>query len=147
MLIEPKYNELRTVSNLTCQTSNSFEPRFVHQNRTSNPFEPCKMSELRTFLARNRSNPSPNLEKPNFEPFRTQVRQLKSNYEPTRTLQKSRTSNPRTGFDPTLFTIRSKYLSVAMFPIVVVLQERQATISQCDKMCETFHCSKNKKKY
>ena len=38
----------------------------------------------------------------NFEPFRTQACQPKLNYEPTRTLQKSRTPNPRTGFDPTL---------------------------------------------
>ena len=30
----------RTTSNLTGQTSNSLEPRFVHQNRTSNPIEP-----------------------------------------------------------------------------------------------------------
>ena len=38
----------------------------------------------------------------NFEPFRTQVSPPKSNYEPTQTLQNSRTPNPRTGFDPTL---------------------------------------------
>ena len=30
---------------------------------------------------------------------------MEPNYEPTRTLQKSRTPNPRTGFDPTLATI------------------------------------------
>ena len=43
---------------------------------------------------------------PNFEPFRTQVCQPKPNYKPTRTLQKSRTPNPRTGFDPTLDSIQ-----------------------------------------
>ena len=42
---------------------------------------------------------------PNFEPFRTQALLPKSNYEPTRTLQNSRTPNPRTGFDPTLIRI------------------------------------------
>ena len=41
----------------------------------------------------------------NFEPFQTQVYQPKPNFEPTQTIQKSRTPNPRTGFDPTLATI------------------------------------------
>ena len=33
------YNELWTDSNLMDRTSNSLEPRFIHQNQTSNPFE------------------------------------------------------------------------------------------------------------
>ena len=36
-------------------------------------FNPSKKPELRTCLARNRPNLGPNLEKPNFKPFRTQV--------------------------------------------------------------------------
>ena len=42
---------------------------------------------------------------PNFEPFRTQALLPKSNYEPTRTLQNSRTPNPWTGFDLTLLLL------------------------------------------
>ena len=84
--------ELRTLSN----------PGLSTKNELRTLLNPCKLSELRTCSARYRSNPRPNLEKPNFEPFWTQVRQLKSNCKTTRTLQKSQTSNPWTGFDPTL---------------------------------------------
>ena len=97
-----KYNEIWTASNLTGRTSNSLEPRLVYQNRTSKSHEPLQKTKLWTCSTRNGLNPGPNLQKPKFEPFHTQVRLLKSNYEPTRTLYKSRTSNPQTGFDPTL---------------------------------------------
>ena len=47
--IEPKY-----ITNLTSRTSNSLEPRFIHQNRTSNPFEP-----LQKVPGPNRTHPNP----------------------------------------------------------------------------------------
>ena len=52
---EPNYNknfrenfQLRTASNPRGRTSNSSEPRFANQNRTTNPPEPSKNPELRT---------------------------------------------------------------------------------------------------
>ena len=65
--IKPKYNELRTWQ--------------IELWSLSNPCSSTNKPELRTCLARNGLNPSPNLEKPNFEPFWTL---LKLNYKPTR---------------------------------------------------------------
>ena len=97
MLLNITHFGLWTASNLTGWTSNSLKPSFV--NQTSNP---SKKTKLRTCSARNVPNPGPNPEKPNFEPFRIQVRLPKLNYQPIQTLQKSRTSNPQTEFGPTL---------------------------------------------
>jgi hypothetical protein len=66
-------------------------------------------------LAWNKPNSGPNLEKPNFEPFRTQVCLSKLNYEPTRTLQKSWTLNPQTGFNPTLLVNMPKNGTTAWY--------------------------------
>ena len=44
---------------MTCRTSNSLKPRFIHQNWTSNPLEPIKKTKLRTCSARNRMNRGP----------------------------------------------------------------------------------------
>ena len=63
---------------------------------------PSKKPELQSYLARNRLNSGPNLEKQNFKLFWSQVRLPKPNYEPTQTLQKYQTLNPRTRFDPSL---------------------------------------------
>ena len=41
-LIKPKYNELWTPLNLTCQTLNSLESRFICQNQTPNLFKPLQ---------------------------------------------------------------------------------------------------------
>ena len=85
--------ELRTLSNPNSSTK-------IELQTLSNP---SKKPEHWTCLARKGSNSGPNMKKLNFEPFRTQVCLLKSNYKPTQTLQKSQTSNPaQTGFDPTL---------------------------------------------
>ena len=62
-------NELQATSNLTGRVSNSLEPRFVHQNQTSNP---SKMPDLQTCSARNGQNPGQNPDKPNFKLFQTQ---------------------------------------------------------------------------
>ena len=43
-----------------------------------------KKPKLQTCLARNRPNPGPNMEKPNFEPLQTQVYLPKSNSEPSK---------------------------------------------------------------
>ena len=75
--------ELRTHSNPSLSTKTEIKT-------LSNPY---KKPELQICSAKNRPNPGPNLEKPNFKPFRTQVRLPKSNYKPTRTLHKSRTLN------------------------------------------------------
>ena len=108
--IKPKYNELQTASNLTGRTSNSLEPRFVHQNQTLS--NPSKKTELWNCLARNWPNPGPNLEKLNFELSEPRVRLPKVNYEPTLTLQKSWTSNRWTRFDPILV---KNILSILLF--------------------------------
>ena len=48
----------------------------------------------------------------NIEPFRTQVYLPKPNYEPSQTLQKSRTQNPRTWFDSTLLNQNSVKIKI-----------------------------------
>lgn len=90
----PKIMQFGTTLNLTVRTSNSLEPRFVHQTQTSNPFKPLQKawtSLLFTVcLARNWLNPD-----------RTQI-QIWKNWtlnpsepkfvyqnQPTQTLQKS----------------------------------------------------------
>ena len=78
-----------TLNSFELDRSNSPEPRFVNQNWTSNPIEPLQKPELWTHLARSRPNPGLNMEKPNFE-----VRTIPNPI--------SRTSNSRTGFNPTL---------------------------------------------
>ena len=82
--------ELRTHSNPGLSTKTELWTQ-------SNPY---KKPELRNCSARNGPKPGPNPEKPKFKPFRTQVRLPKPNTKPTRTLQKSQTSNLRTRFDP-----------------------------------------------
>ena len=75
----PKYNELRTASNLILgQTLNLlFEVRFVQPPKPN--FEPILDPLQKPVWSEKGSNLDPNLEKPN--------------YEPTRTLQKSQTLN------------------------------------------------------
>ena len=101
----PNIMNFGTATNLTCRTSNSLEPRFVHQNWISNPFEP---------LPKN----------PNFEPVwpeigrthehiqkqwtfnpsepKFSIQNRTKNTPKSQTLQKFRTSNPRNGFNSTL---------------------------------------------
>ena len=78
-MIEPKYNELRTASNLIGQTSNLLEPRFVHQNQTSNPFELLQKAPTLNLFGQKQAQ---NLDKPNFVPFQILVRLPKPNYKP-----------------------------------------------------------------
>ena len=105
------------------RTSNSFEPRFSTKTELWTISNPSKEPELQTCSARNRVNPGTNLEKPNFEPFQIQFHLFKSNYKPTWTLKKSRTLNPRTGFDPTLIQIEptSECLEISMSLLALML--------------------------
>ena len=94
--IKPKYNELRTTSNLKGRTSNSLEPRFIQQNWNLNPSK----------------KPEPNLEKPKVESFWTKVLLPKPKYEPTQTLQTFWTLNPQT-LDSTQQYFEQSFLKVA----------------------------------
>ena len=63
---------------------------------------PSKKPELQSYLARNRLNPGPNLEKQNFKPFWTQVRIPKPNtMNPPKPFKNPKLSS-RTWFDPSL---------------------------------------------
>ena len=108
-----KFELLRTLSNPGSSTKTELWT-------ISNP---SKEPELQTCSARNGVNPGTNLEKHNFEPFQIQFHLFKSNYKPTWTLKKSRTLNPRTGFDPTLIQIEptSECLEISMSLLALML--------------------------
>ena len=115
-------NELRNALNLAGRTSNYFEPRFAHRNRTSNPYEPLPKELISNLFGQKwvESRPksgktvlrSSNPSKPRFV-YSTMT------YEPTRSLPKSRTSNPRTGFEP-YFILRKNFFFGFFTSIFVV---------------------------
>ena len=70
-------------------------PGFSNKTKIQTLSNPSKQSKHQTCSARNGPNPGPNPEKPIFKSFWTQVSLPKMDYEPTQTLQKSRTSNPK----------------------------------------------------
>ena len=85
---EPKYNYKKIFSlKLTGRNSKSLGPRFVHTNRTLNPFKHFQTSEFQTCPAWNRPNFGPNPEKLNFKLFGIQFCLLKLNFETTWTLK------------------------------------------------------------
>ena len=62
-MIESKYNELRTASNVTGRTSNSLEPKFIHQNQNRTPpkspnFEPIhpEIGRTQAQICKNRTS-------------------------------------------------------------------------------------------
>ena len=67
--IKPKYDELRTTSNLIGRTSKSFEPRFIHQNRTFNPFEPLQKAQTSNLFGQKQAEPRPKSGKTKLRTF------------------------------------------------------------------------------
>ena len=63
----PNVTNFEPLLNLMGQTSNSLEPRFVHQNQTLNS-NPSKKPKCPTCSTRNWLNPGPNLDKPSKIP-------------------------------------------------------------------------------
>ena len=80
------------------------KPRFVNQNRTKNPPEPYKSPELQTHESNYNKHFRENLKL--LWTLEVELQTLPNPGLPTktelRTHQKFRTSNSRTGFDPTL---------------------------------------------
>ena len=87
-----------------------------------------KKLKFRTCSARIRPNPGLNLEKLNFQPFWTHVHLPKLKYEPSRTLQKSRTLNPCFGFDPIRIVERTALFFIYLKCISQLLQKQNTVL-------------------